>query len=339
MQKMYGRKCRLISVALLFMLLLSGVFTGCDGQKKESAYHIEYLNKEKSRIVPVAYEPEATETEDMIREFLAALCSDVDDVEYRKPIPSDVEVTSYSLDGVLLTLRFDTDYNNMNPVEEVLCRAAVVRTMTQIKGVDCVAFYIGDAPLTDAKGNLVGSMNAESFVENPGEQINSIQNTTLTLYFSNENGDGLVKEMREDVYYSSNVSMEKLIMEQLLEGPGIKGAKSAIPAGTKLVTVSVVDGVCYVSLDEAFKNQDYKVNEAIVIYSIVNSLSELPTISKVQISVNGDTGGVYRDNFKLEEMYERNLDYVVEQTGTRIDTEQGIDAETGTEQELLIEGE
>lgn len=339
MQKMYGRKCRLISVALLFMLLLSGVFTGCDRQKKESAYHIEYLNKEKSRIVPVAYEPEATETEDMIREFLAALCSDVDDVEYRKPIPSDVEVTSYSLDGVLLTLRFDTDYNNMNPVEEVLCRAAVVRTMTQIKGVDCVAFYIGDAPLTDAKGNLVGSMNAESFVENPGEQINSIQNTTLTLYFSNENGDGLVKEMREDVYYSSNVSMEKLIMEQLLEGPGIKGAKSAIPAGTKLVTVSVVDGVCYVSLDEAFKNQDYKVNEAIVIYSIVNSLSELPTISKVQISVNGDTGGVYRDNFKLEEMYERNLDYVVEQTGTRIDTEQGIDAETGTEQELLIEEE
>lgn len=326
-------------ILLLLMLVFASLFAGCGGPKEKSAYHIEYLNKEKNHIVPVAYEPQATETEDLIREFLAALCSDVDDVEYRKPIPSDVEVTSYSLDGALLTLRFDADYNNMKPVEEVLCRAAVVRTMTQIKGVDCVAFYIGDAPLTDAKGNLIGSMNADSFVENPGEQINSIQNTSLTLYFSNENGDGLVKEVREDVYYSSNVSMEKLIMEQLLEGPGIKGAKSAIPAGTKLVTVSVVDGVCYVSLDEAFKNQDYKVNEAIVIYSIVNSLSELPTISKVQISVNGDTSGVYRDNFKLEEMYERNLDYVVEQTDIPIDTELGIDTETGTEQEIVIEGE
>ena len=335
MQKVYGRKCRIMSVFLLLALVFTSVSTGCGGQEKKSAYHIEYLNKEKNHIVHVAYEPQATETDDLIREFLVALCSDADNVEYRKPIPSDVEVTSYSLDGVLLTLRFDEDYNKMSSVEEVLCRAAVVRTMTQIKGVDCVAFYIGDAPLTDAKGNLVGSMNADSFVENPGEQINSIQNTTLTLYFSNENGDGLIKEVRQDVYYSSNVSMEKLIMEQLLEGTNINGAKSAIPTGTKLVTISVVDGVCYVSLDEAFRNQDYKVNEAIVIYSIVNSLSELPTISKVQISVNGDTSGVYRDNFKLEEMYERNLDYVVVQSDAG--TEESI--EKGTEQEMATEEE
>lgn len=308
--KAYGRKYKIISLWMCFLTVLLYVAAGCGAEPEQSAYHIEYLNKDKNRIIGVPYEPKASDTDGMIREFLAVLCSDPDDVEYRKPIPGDVEVTSYSLDGVLLTLHFDADYSNMNAVEEVLCRAAVVRTMTQIKGVDCVAFYIGDAPLTDEKGNLVGSMNQESFIENPGEQINSIQNTTLTLYFSNESGDGLVKEVREDVYYSSNVSMEKLIMEQLLEGPAISGAKSAIPEGTKLVTVSVVDGVCYVSLDEAFKNQDYKVNEAIVIYSIVDSLSELPTINKVQISVNGDTSGTYRDNFQLADMYDRNLDYV-----------------------------
>ena len=47
-----------------------------------------------------------------------------------------------------------------------------------------------------------------------------------------------------------------------------------------------------------------------MLYSIVNSLSELPTISKVQISVNGDTNSVYRDKFRLDELYERNLDYM-----------------------------
>lgn len=301
---------KIISLWMVLFAAWSCLMAGCGSEPEQSAYHIEYLNKEKSRIVEVPYEPKASDTDGMIREFLAVLCSDSDNVEYRKPIPGDVEVTSYSLDGVLLTLHFDADYSKMNAVEEVLCRAAVVRTMTQIEGVDCVAFYIGDAPLTDAKGNLVGSMNQESFIENPGEQINSIENTSLTLYFSNENGDGLVKEVREEVYYSSNISVEKLIMEQLLEGPVTPGAKSAIPVGTKLVTVSVVDGVCYVSLDEAFKNQDYKVNEAIVMYSIVDSLTEVPTINKVQISVNGDTSGAYRDNFLLSDMYDRNLDYV-----------------------------
>ena len=291
-------------------MFLSGSLAACGRQTEQSAYHIEYLNKDKNRLVEEPYEPSATDTDGMIKEFLAKLSSDSDNVDYRKPIPNDVEITNYSLDGVLLTLHFDEDYSKMSAVDEVLCRAAVVRTMTQIDGVDCVAFYIGDAPLTDAKGNLVGTMNQDSFIENPGEQINSIQNTTLTLYFSNLDGDGLVKEVREDVYYSSNISMEKLIMEQLLDGPKTKDAKSAIPEGTKLVSVSVVDGVCYVSLDEAFKNQDYKVNEAIVIYSIVDSLSELSTISKVQISVNGDTSGVYRDNFPLAVMYDRNMDYV-----------------------------
>lgn len=297
-------------MALLILVFLTLPVSGCGDEIVEGEYHIEYLNKEKSRIVKVPYEPEASDTDGLIREFLAVLCSDSDNVEYRKPIPGDVEVTGYSLDGVLLTLQFDSDYSNMSAVEEVLCRAAVVRTMTQIKGVECLSFYVGDAPLTDAKGSIVGSLTQDSFIENPGEQINSIQNTSLTLYFANENGDGLVREVREDVYYSSNISLEKLILEHLLEGPETAGARSAIPEGTRLVTVSVVEGVCYVSLDEAFRNQDYKVNEAVVIYSIVNSLTELPTISKVQISVNGDTGGVYRDSYSLGSMYERNLTYV-----------------------------
>ncbi len=308
------RKYGLAAVAVLFLGMLP--MAGCREEEAPSTYHVEYLNKEKNRIIQVDYEPQATDTEGLIQEFLAVLCSDSDNVECRKPIPNDVEVTSYSLEGVLLTLSFDADYNNMSTVEEVLCRAAVVRTMTQIEGVECVSFHVGDGPLVDARGNIVGSMTPESFIENPGAQINSIQNTTLTLYFSNAAGDGLVREVRDEVYYSSNIALEKLVMEQLLGGTEREGAKSAIPAGTRLVTISVVDGICYVNLDEGFRNQDYQVSEAVVIYSIVNSLSELPGIGKVQISVNGDNSGMYRDRFSLSEMYERNLDYVVsDETG------------------------
>lgn len=80
--------------------------------------------------------------------------------------------------------------------------------------------------------------------------------------------------------------------------------------------MSVVDGICYVSLDETFRNQDYKVAEGVVIYSIVNSLTELPTVNQVQISVNGDTSGNYRDNFPLSTMYDRNLNYLNSDTET-----------------------
>jgi germination protein M len=283
---------------------------GCGRRTDEGGYIIEYLNIDKTKLVSVGYEPVAEDEEGLIKEFLVALSSDPEEGDYRKPIPSNVEVTGYTLDGVLLSIHFDEDYSAMTPVEEVLCRAAIVRTMTQIDGVDCVSFYVGDTPLVDSNGAVVGNMYQESFIENPGEQINSIQETSLTLYFANEDGDALVKEMRSDVYYSSNVSLEKLVMEQLLEGPDDAGSVSALPEGTRLVNVSVADGVCYVSLDDTFKNQDYKINEAIVIYSIVDSLTELPSVGKVQISVNGDTSGVYRDSYSLSNVYERNLDFV-----------------------------
>lgn len=293
----------------LFLVIMMMLFAGCQKEEIVSSYHVAYLNKDKTEIVRVGYEPKNSVVNDLIAEFLVVLCSDSDNVEYRKPIPNEVEVIRYSLDGAMLTIVFDEDYNKMSDSDKVLCIAAVVRTMTQIEGVDCVTFYVGNKPMEDARGNILGTLYADSFVENPGKQINSIQEATLTLYFSNEKGDALVKESRE-VHYSSNISMEKLIMEQLLKGPQTKGLKSAIPSGTKLVSVSVVDGICYVNLDSNFKNQDYSIKENIVIYSIVNSLSEMSSISSVQISVNGDTSGAYRDNLQLSNMYARNLDYV-----------------------------
>jgi len=293
----------------LFLLLFVICLTGCGREEAVEGYHIEYLNNEKDAIVKVPYEPKSTEKAALIEEFLIVLWSDSKSVEYRKPIPNDVELINYSLDGAMLTLWLDKDYYKMEQVEKVLCCASIVRTMTQIEGVDCINFYIGDSPLVDAQGNMVGALYADNFVENPGATINTIQNSTLTLYFANRDGDALIAETR-NVHYSSNMSMEKVIMEQLLDGPDTEGLKSAIPAGTKLVSVSTVDGTCYVNLDATFKNQDYSVKEAIVIYSIVNSLSEQSNINQVQISVNGDTSGAYRDTYKLSDFYVRNLDYV-----------------------------
>lgn len=298
----------------LILLLVSFFAAGCSQESEEkSAYHVYYLNKEITKIVGKAYEPEAEakDTNAMIDELLMQLATDSGDVNYNKPIPNDVEVMDYSLEGTLLTLYFDNDYSSMDRITEVLVRAAIVRTMMQVDGVECLTFYVGESPLSDQEGNPIGVMTAESFVENPGEQINSIQTAVLALYFANSEGNALVKETQE-VHYSSNISLEKLVMEYLLAGPEGDDAQSAIPSGTKLVNVSVLDGVCYVNLDDVFLNQDYSIEEPIVMYSIINSLSELSTISKVQISVNGDTSGVYRDSFPLDELYERNLDYVME---------------------------
>ncbi|MCI5620901.1 MAG: GerMN domain-containing protein [Lachnospiraceae bacterium] len=320
------KKISFFGVIVLALLLLGGCGKDADA---ESDYYIYYMNNDKTKIVMQPYELKTdadASTEVLIEEMLDVLATDVDSVEYVKPIPKGVEVESFQMEGSQLSLYWNDSYSQMSVSDEVLCRAAVVKTMAQLPGVTCVSFYVGDAPLTNSKGALVGLMTAESFVENPGEQINAIQSTVLHLYFANETGDALVEEDRE-VQYSSNVSMEKLVVEHLIKGPETPGLKGTIPSGTNLINVSTTNGVCYVNFDEGFYNQNYEIQEAIVIYSIVNSLSELSNINKVQISVNGNSNGVYRDTFGLDKQYERKLDYVqsMEQEVLSTEGEEGAD--------------
>ena len=265
-------KKKATGLILLILLLMMGILNGC-GEKKEevSDYYIYYLDKDKTKTVAVGYELKASDTEGMIEEMLGELTKNTNSPDYQKALPKDVKINDWKLENAQLYLYFNNDYTEMDNIAEVLCRAAVVRTLTQIEGVDCISFYVGDSPLVDVNGSPIGLMTAENFVENPGEQINAILSTEITLYFASEDGTKLVPEVQE-VHYSSNISMEKLVMEYLLKGPKSDELRAAVPKGTKLVSVSVLDGVCFVNLDEGFLEQNYEVAEPIVIYSIVNSL-------------------------------------------------------------------
>lgn len=313
--KLKGKVKKFIMLVLSGILLLA--FFGCgetsgdpaSTEQEEPDFVVYYLTKDNEGIVAEPIELKAEDADGQVQELLTALAADTGSVEYHKTIPSDVSLLSSRLDYNTLTLSFSEEYLRMDPMTEVLCRAAIVETVTQVPAVMRVSFLVEDAPLTDTRGDLIGFMTADSFVQNPGRQINAIQETKLVLYFSDQEGDALLSETQE-VHYSSNISMEKLVMERLLEGPLNSREKSAIPTGTQLLSVTVVDGVCYVNLDETFLNQDYSVQEPVVIYSIVDSLTELSGIQKVQISVNGDTNMVYRDKMSLTTLYERNMDLV-----------------------------
>lgn len=298
--------CIILSLAMMFSL------AACNGGKsKEGEYQIYYMNMDMSKIVAEDYDSSAEKGADLVEELLVRLQSAPDSSKLRQTIPTNVKVNSYKINGAYLYVDFSKEYKELEPTEEVLIRAAIVKTLTQADACSLVAFTIDSEPLLTHDGSLVGSMSADSFVENPGKQINSSVETTLTLYFANKEGTELVKETR-NIHYSTNVSMEKLIMEQLIEGPRKSGYAATIPSATKLISVSVVDGVCYVNLSDSFNNQNAEINEEIVLYSIVNSLTESQSVTKVQISVNGSTDGKLRYTYDLSKMYERDTKYIKE---------------------------
>lgn len=298
------KKKILYGLLVLGMLLL---MTGCSNEtQQEGEYQVYYLNMDITKVVPQEYDSTGATGEELVWELLEQLASPPDSSQLRQTIPTNVVVNGMKSDGSYLTIDFSETYRNMSVTEEVLIRSAIVRTLLQIPTYSLVSFTINSEPLRTADGTLVGNMAADTFVENPGAQINASTQSTIKLYFSSTDGTSLVEETRV-VTHSSSISMEKLIMEQLIDGPKSAKAKATIPSATKLINVSVMDGICYVNVDNSFQNQDQEIKEEIVLYSIVNSLTELQGITKVQLSINGDTKGYCRYTCELSKLYEKNL--------------------------------
>ncbi len=305
---------------LAFMSLITGI-TACqtggdqtaENQDRQSGYQIYYLNTDETAIYPADYEPEGEDTQDLIEEFLEQLSENPEDTALTATLPQEVAVTSYELAEGVLSLHFDTAYQNMSKLREILCRAAIVSTLCQLQEVEYVSILIGDNPLLDSNETPIGPMNESSFVENPGSILDVTVNT-VTLYFANESGDRLVEET-VNIRSSSNISVERLVMEQLIRGPLTEEVFPTIPSETKLLGISTKDGICYVNLDNGFLDQTYDVTEAVPIYSIVNSLTALSGVTRVQILINGETNLVYRENIRFDSIFERNLDIIEESTG------------------------
>ena len=216
-------------------------------------------------------------------------------------------------DGQNVYIYYTDTYKSMDNATEMLYRAAVVKTITQLPEVDHVTFYVDGAPATYADGTVIGMMSADDFVEASGSNSADIQSADIKLYFANAKGDKLIP-MDMNVTYNKNVPIERVVVEQLINGPGISGYYRTLPANVKLLGISVTDGTCYVNLDSTFIDGMVNAAEMVPVYSIVNSLCDIPQIDRVQILINGESNRMYRESISLETKFTNNED-IVQKTG------------------------
>ena len=305
-------RTRIITGVLCFFILLPSVLLSACGRSFEPAEgetFVYCLNEEHTGLVKVAFEFSGEDTMGIVESVLGKLQEPSDRIEYTAPIPENVEVTECGLRGSILGVDFNAAYEEMDGLSEKLTRAAVVRSLVQIDGVNAVAFTIEGEPLVDSEGHLVGLMNDDDFVENNESSLDDYQTDTLAVYFADKTGRQLVPQETE-VRYSSNVPKEKLIVERLLKGPSESGAYPAVNPDANLLSVTINDGICYVNFDSAFLTGAYDVLPEVTVYSIVNSLIEGTEAQKVQITINGETDAKYMEAVDLSQPLEEKEELV-----------------------------
>lgn len=303
-------------IKIIFFLLLTCVCLSSCGKKKatdaENKGYLYYVMTEGTSIERQEYTLKATEQTAQISELLAALSKTPKSIDLKAAISNDIKVQRFEVKDEQLEIHFSKEYEKLKKSSEILLRAAVVKTLVQVPGVQYVSFFIEEEALTDSQNIPVGLMSDESFVQSSGSDLESYQTADLLLYFPGKDGITLCKESRLQVHYSVNTSIEKLVVEQLMKGPKIKDAQKMVPDDATLVGVSVKEGVCYVTFTKEFLKASYNQSPEATIYSIVNSIIANGNVIKVQILVEGNPDAVYLNSIKLNQTFEWNADIIKE---------------------------
>lgn len=296
-------KKRKITALVMALVLGAVAFSGCGKKETESKYKIYYINEEQGEVLAESFVPSEETTQTMLEEMTEKL--NKKNAEGHTLLPENIEIQSCVDDDGMIRVDFNQEYHDLNPVDEVLLRASIVKDYVQIPNIYLVTITAEGTPIVDSQGQEIGAMSLDSFLENTGKEIMAYQYKELNLYFTNEEGNQLVPEARQ-VYYNGNTPIEKVIVEQLLRGPGESGHYATLPSDTRIVGVSVADGIAYVNLGKQFVDEALPVDAQIPIYSIVNSLVDAGNVSQVQISINGDTSLLFKDKVDMNQLFQVN---------------------------------
>lgn len=298
------------------MLIIN--ISGCNNQVKEQIvedenyYKIYYVNNLEDKLVSEDYFAKEDKTDKLVKELIGRLTSIPDGITLKKPIPDEVKIKGIKIKDDCVTINFSETYKQITGISEILRRACVVKTLCQIDGINKVEYTIEDQPLMYSELNPVGAMSADDFIDNTGGETTYYQNVQVSLYYTDLEGKKLF-QTRHNVEFDGTISLEELVVRQLLAGPLEDDKLSPVlPAGTKINKVSLKDGICYVDFSKEFLEGRDGVSDDVIVYSVVNSLSDIGNVSKVQFWIDGKPVSSYRETVQIDLPIERKFDIIAE---------------------------
>ena len=109
----------------------------------------------------------------------------------------------------------------------------------------------------------------------------------MTLYFGDKTEAGLRSETRKATMTDN--SLENTVVTELLRGPVDDKLERTIPESVSLISIETTEDVCFVNFSSNFTDigSNNSKELKLAVYSVVNSLTRLPGIDKVQVLVDG----------------------------------------------------
>ncbi len=218
----------------------------------------------------------------------------------------DLKILDVNLDekNKMAEINFSREYKNIE--NEIFFRSALIWSVTSLDFVDKVEIFVDGKNLVEVIENInFDFFDRENILLNPEISDEKVYRKIFKLYFRKKN-KLLAEERKIDI--GLNQPEEKYILEQIILGPENNNLESVVPKETKIYDIKTDKDICYISLSDDFLNIN-KLDlddQKFAVYGIVNSLTELENINKVQFLI--ETEKIDKKNliFDLTKPFERN---------------------------------
>ncbi len=308
---------RNIIISIFILLLFIGCFLGIryitnKDDMIDVGIDIYFKEITTSFMKSERHEIKGETNEDIVNSVLEELKLGPRDEALVGIIPEDIEFKNINIDKNVVTVDVSSEYSQLSSGEELMVRAAIVNTLTGLDFIDYVKITVEGFEIRNSQGEPIGLMSSESYITTPIISPEPKNYRTVKLYFANKDATAFNIEERE-IEVNPNEPLEKYIIEELIKGPQEEGNYSTVPSETKLrsIKTETTDGICYVDLSSDFvtKHTGGSTGEWFTIYSIVNSLTELENIKKVQFLIEGEKQQNFKGHIDFSTLFEADLTY------------------------------
>lgn len=289
MRYMSKKKIAAISVAVLLIIsaIVAALFIAGSKHIEQIGVDLYFINDDGTGIVSEPQNIRYRTDDDLIRGAFDQLRRGPSSSKLKPIMPKDTEITGIELSGGgFLTVNFSEKFLSDDPSRNILNVYAVVKTLCSTAHVSSVKVLVGGEPITGRDKKPLEYISASDINLETEEYRSELR--AVDLYFADSKAKKLVKETRT-IKITDQQPIEQYLINELIKGTSSKKMKSLLSDKTVLVSVDVEENICYLNFKSNFldDNSGTSEHEKLVIYSIVNSLTELQTISGVQFYMDG----------------------------------------------------
>lgn len=298
----------LIAAALIAAAVIIGVVNG--GKNKVTiSTDLYFFNEAETTISAETREIVYTEGEDAAESVVKALIKGPEGSRRRRTLHRDVKLLGIDRsDPANVVVNFSGEFITGDNTKDILAVYSVVKSLCALEGVTSVKVIVEGGDIVTSEGTTIGYLTNEDI--NLPTDTNTTETRNVKLYFTQRGTNKLYGEMRT-IRVADQQPLEQYIINELIKGPQAEGLSSTLSSETPLLGVDTIGDICFVNFGSSFaeRNAGGREKEIIAVYSIVDSLTELDSINRVQFLIDGKKVDMF-GTLNINSMFGRNQELI-----------------------------